>query len=104
LIFSFFRDEDLDLFARSLAVELNARVPPKSLGDRISNPKFEATLANAFHHVFLRVKNYRRDHALGLIKKARLSKVFQDELVGLGYSKDFVKEVTLALAEQLTQA
>lgn len=103
MAFGFFRNDELDLFARSLAKDLNARIPPKSLDERISNPKFEATLANAFHNVFLKVKNYRRDRDLGLLKKARLSKVFQDELVALGYGKDFVKEVTLALAEQLTQ-
>jgi len=41
---------------------------------------------------------------VGLLKKARLSKIFQDELIGLGYPKDFVREVTLVLAEQMTQA
>jgi len=104
MIFGLFRDRELESFARELARELSLRVPPATVtAERATNPGFQATLAKAFQHVFLSVRNYCREHKVGLLKKARLSKIFQDELVSLGYQGDFVKEVTLALAEQLTQ-
>lgn len=104
MIFRLFRDEELESFAKGMARELGLRVPPATItAERAANPRFEATLARAFQHVFANVLSYCRDHELGLLKKARLSKAFQDELASLGYEADFVKEVTLALAEQLTQ-
>ena len=88
-----------------MARELSSRVPPDTLdAERAANPKFKATLTRALQHLFGQTQGYCRDHSVGLLKKARLSKVFQDELVGLGYPKDFVREVTLVLTEQMTQA
>jgi len=105
LVFGLFLDKGLDDFARGMAKELSSRIPPDTLdAERAANPKFKATLARALQHLFANVQGYCRDHNVGLLKKARLSKVFQDELVGLGFPKDFVREVTLVLAEQMTQA
>jgi len=87
-----------------MAKELSSRVPQDTLdAERAANPKFKATLARALEHVFANIQSYCREHNVGLLKKARLSKVFQDELIGLGYPKAFVKEVTLVLAQHLTQ-
>ncbi len=65
----------------------------------MDSPRFIAAL----QHVFLSVQNYCRAHKIGLLKKARLSKVFQDELASLGYREDFIKDVTWALADQLSK-
>lgn len=103
-MFGLFRDEELERFARGLAKEIGRRVPPASVTEaRAANPGFEATLGRAFQHVFTSVRNYCREHKVGVLKKARLSKIFQDELAALGYRADFVKQVTLALAEELTR-
>ncbi len=104
MVFGLLRDKEMESFAADLAKQLGARVPPDTLNaERASDPKFEKTLAKALHHVFLGAQNYCRDHRVGLLKRARFSKNFQDELKSLGYRSDFVKEVTMRLAEQLTQ-
>ncbi len=105
MVFGLFRDKGLEDFAREMARELSSRIPPGTLDpERVANPKFKAALASALQHLFANVQGYCRDHDVGLLKKARLSKVFQDELAGLGYPKNFVREVTLILAEQMTQS
>jgi len=102
-VFGLFRDKELERFAAELAGQLASRVPPATLDKRASDPQYEKTLTKAFHHVFLSAQNYCRDHKIGLLKRARLSKVFQDELKSLGYQGDVVREVTVRLAEQLTK-
>ena|SRR5690348_5458316 len=104
MIFGLLRDRELERFATDLARELGARVPPATLNaERASDPRFKKTLAKALHHVFLSAQNYCRDHKIGYLKRARFSKSFQDEIKSLGYPGDFVSEVTVRLAEQLTQ-
>ena len=104
MVFGLLRDKELENAAADLARQLSARIPPSALSaERASDPKFQATLAKALHHVFVGAKNYCRDHKVGLLKRARFSKSFQDEIKSLGYPADFVREVTMSLAEQLTQ-
>jgi len=104
MVFGLLRDKELERFAAELARQLGARVPPATLNaERVPDPKLKATLAKALHHVFLGAQNYCRDRKIGLLKRARFSKTFQDEFKSLGYQSDFVKEVTVSLAEQLTQ-
>src|SRR5258706_16175853 len=103
MVFGLLRDRELENFAADLARQLSTRVPPETLtAERASDPKFKATLAKALHQVFIGAQNYCRDHKVGLLKRARFSKTFQDELKSLGYQGDFVKEVVVSLAEQLT--
>ncbi|HEY6239531.1 MAG TPA: hypothetical protein VIW78_01700 [Burkholderiales bacterium] len=103
-MFGLLRDKELEAFAADLARQFGTRMPPSALtADRASDPKFKATLAAALHHVFLAAQNYCRGHKVGLLKRARFSKTFQDEIKSLGYPDDFVREVTMSLAEQLTQ-
>ena len=104
MVFGLLHDKELESFAADLARQLNARMPPSALdSERASDSKFQATLAGALHHVFLAAQNYCREHKVGLLKRARFSKTFQDEIKSLGYPDVFVKEVTMSLAEQLTQ-
>jgi|SRR5882672_5200152 len=102
--FGLFGDKGLDQFARGLAQEMGTRIPPATLESKqLSKSKFEAVLSKTLQHVFLSVENYCRAHKVGLLKKARLSKSFQDELTSLGYQEDFIKDVTFALAERLSK-
>ena len=104
MVFGLLRDRELEYFAADLARQLSARVPPATLNaEPASDPKLKATLTKALHHVFLSAQNYCRDHKIGLLKRARFSKTFQDELKSLGYQSDVAREVTMSLAEQLTQ-
>lgn len=103
MVFGLFRDKNLELFAGELAKELSARLPPASVPDAsLAEAKTQTRLAKTFRHVFLSIDGYCRDNNVGLLKKARLSKIFQDELAASGYGEEFVKEVTLAIAEHLT--
>jgi len=103
-VFGLFRDKALDDFAEGLARELSARIPPATLdADRVGNPKFQSTLARALENLFTGVQRFCRERDLGVLKKARLSKAFQDELIDAGYPKDFAKDITMALAKHLTQ-
>ena len=103
-MFGLFRDKGLDEFAEGLAKELSARIPPDSLdAERIASPKFQPTLTRALQSLFASVQRYCEDRKPGVLKKARLSKSFQDRLVAVGYSKDFAREATIALAKYLTQ-
>jgi hypothetical protein len=96
--------KEVDAFGKSLARELAQRVPPTSLGERRTwRPKDQAKLANALRDAFLKLEQFHRQRRPGVLKRARLSKSFQDELVALGYQEDFVREVTLGAAERLTQ-
>jgi len=92
---------ELDAFARECARGLNARVPPAVVDSRLSNPRFDLTLAEAFRDLFLAVASYCQTKRPGLIKRIWLSKVFREELLVLGHRKEFAKEVTLALAGRL---
>ena len=103
MIFGLFRDKQLDGFSRGLARELVVRIPPATLAaeqELNSKPK-TAAIVKASQYAFMKVQNYCHDHKIGLLKKAQLSKIFQDELVLQGYPQDFVKELTLAVAQHL---
>jgi hypothetical protein len=102
--FAWFDYKEVDALGKSLAQELAQRVPPATLADRTSwRPKDQAKLANALRDAFLKLQQFHRERRPGVLKRARLSKSFQDELVALGYQEDFVREVTLGAAEHLTQ-
>ena len=101
---AWFDYKEVNALGKSLAQDLTRRVPPETLVGRTSwRPKDQAKLANALRDVFLKIEQFHRERQLGVLKRARLSKSFQDELMTLGHTEDFVKEVTLAVAERLTQ-
>jgi hypothetical protein len=104
MMFGWFDYKAVDALGKSLAKELAQRIPPETLAERTSwRPKDQARLANALRDAFLKLQQYHREQRPGVLKRARLSKSFQDELVALGYQEDFVREVTLGAAERLTQ-
>jgi hypothetical protein len=103
-VFGLFRDRKLEDFAGSLASEFAERVPPKAIDtERAANPKFQSTVTRAVENLLVGAQRYCREHNPGVLKKARLSKSFQDRMIGLGYTKHFAKEITIALAKHLTQ-
>jgi hypothetical protein len=102
---AWFDFKEVDALGKSLARELAERVPPSTLTGRGAwRPKDQAKLTNALRDVFLKVDDFHRARKLGVLKRARLSKSFQDELAVQGYAEDFVKEATFGVAERLTQA
>lgn len=116
MIFSWFGDKPTKDFASSLAQDLFSRFPPPVIealmqehptlftcvGNKKSASKEYEKLSTAISRCYLRAKEYKRDNKLGVLKTARLGKSFQDELINLGYRRDFVQEVTLGLVKTLT--
>ncbi len=101
---TWFDYKEVDALGKSLAKELAQCIPPATLSERASwRPKDQAKLANALRDAFLKLQQFHRERRPGVLKRARLSKSLQDELVALGYREDFVREVTLGAAECLTQ-
>lgn len=115
MIFTWSGNEAVSDFAKSLAQDFVDRFPPPVIEELMKEHPtlFQATgnkksvsreldkLAATVSRCYQRARQFKRDHKLGVFKTARLSKSFQDELIGLGYRQDFVKELTFGLANAL---
>jgi len=115
MIFNWSGNKAVSDFAKSLAQDFVDRFPPpvieelmkehpklfQATGRKKSTPKELDKLAAAVSRCYQRAQQFKRDHKLGVFKTARLSKSFQDELIGLGYRQDFAKELTFGLANAL---
>lgn len=66
---------------------------PKPSGRTPSEKAIEYALAE----IFAKAKAFRRENRLGIFKRARLARIFQDELAKRGYDADLVTKVTTAL-------
>jgi hypothetical protein len=103
MILGLFSDKDFEPFARGLAKEVASRLPPSKLAQKTgSDAKLKQSIEKVMAHIALSAANYRRTHKVSVVKRIRLSKVFQDEMDTLGFEDDFIREATLALARGLT--
>lgn len=102
-------------FAKSLAQDFVARFPPQTIEVLLKDQpelfapanskksvsreyeKLTALITRSYQHA----RDFRREHKLGVLKTAKLSKSFQDEMIRLGYPDVFAKELTLGLAKAL---
>ena len=100
MIFGLFNDKEDDNFARELAREVSRRLPPAVLAaQKKAGTKMDRTLARALDHVSAATVEYQSRKRVGVMKRVRLSKVFQEELDTLGYDDEFIRDVTLRLAQ-----
>jgi hypothetical protein len=103
MIFGLFKDKEDEDFARQLAREVSRRLPPAVLASqKASGTKMDRTLARALDHVSAATVEYNGRKRVGVMKRVRLSKVFQEELDTLGYDDEFIRDVTLRLAQAFT--
>lgn len=89
--------KQVDEFAKGLAQEIAKRYPPtmdKGSGERKISQK---RLTNILEEAFKKAADFRRQHKLGVYKKARLGNTFRWELSELGYSEKFVETATEGL-------
>lgn len=94
--------KQIDGFAKTLAQELAKRYPPaldKGGERRISQKRMTALLEDTCN----RALEYKRQHKLGVYKKARLGNTFRWELKDMGYSEGFVETATEALIVYITR-
>lgn len=97
-----FRDKEADKFGDDLAAELARRFPPRAMsGDKVTAAKRETALAKALEHVAAAARTFSKDHKVGILKQVGFSKRFQARLDELGYDEEFIKAVTLRLAQSM---
>ena len=94
--------KQVDEFAKGLAQELSKRYPPaldKGSERRISQKRLTTILEDTFD----RAKDFKKQHKLGVYKKARLGNTFRWELQEMGYSENFVEVATEGLIVYITR-
>ena len=94
--------KEVDGFAKTLAQELAKRYPPaldKDSERKISQKRLTMLLEDTFN----RAAEFRKQHKLGVYKKARLGNTFRWELQEMGYSQKFVEAATEGIIVYITR-
>ena len=94
--------KDVDAFATGLAQDLAKRYPPaldKGKERKISQKRLTSILKDTY----TRAIEFKREHALGVYKKARLGNTFRWELQDMGYSEKFIEIATEGLIVYITR-
>ncbi len=94
--------KQVDEFAKTLAQELAKRYPAaldKGGARRISQKRMTAILEDTCN----RALEFKKQHQLGVYKKARLGNTFRWELQEMGYSDGFIETATEALIVYVTR-
>ena len=95
-IFSFASNKLVDSFARELVADFVRQCP---LGQKqvMKGGAFEKKVDSVMSDLYARARNFRTEQHLGVFKRARLAKTFQDELAAAGYPADVSNKITTAL-------
>lgn len=94
--------KEVDGFAKTLAQELAKRYPPaldKDSERKISQKRLTMLLEGTFN----RAAEFRKQHKLGVYKKARLGNTFRWELQEMGYSQKFIEAATEGIIVYITR-
>ena len=91
----------VDEFARSLVRELAQHYPPP---DEVSAKKVsQKKILSVMEGLFTQARDFRKQHKLGVYKKARLANTFRWELKEKGYDVKFVELATEGLLAGMTR-
>ena len=94
--------KDIDAFAKMLAQDLAKRYPPAL--DKGSERKIsQKRLTTILEDTVARAVEFKREHKLGVYKKARLGNSFRWDLQDMGYSEKFVELATEGLIVYITR-
>jgi hypothetical protein len=102
MILKLFSRGKVDEFAKILAQDIAKRYPPAIANNpeqMVSQKRLTAILQEAF----TRAAQFRNEHKLGWIRRARLVNEFQWELKEIGYEKKFVDLATEGLLVYITR-
>ena len=94
--------KDVDTFAKGLAQDLAKRYPPaldKGSERKISQKRLTGILENTY----ARAIEFKREHKLGVYKKARLGNTVRWELQEMGYTEKFIELATEGLIVYITR-
>lgn len=91
----------VDEFAKSLVRELGRYYPPphEATARKVSQKK----MLSVMDDLFTRAREFRKQHKLGVYKKARLANAFRWELQEKGYDAKFVELATESLLVGMTR-
>lgn len=93
--------KDVDAFAKVLAQDILKRYPPAL--DKSERKISQKRLTTILEDTFTRAVDFRKQHKLGVYKKARLGNTFRWELQEMGYSEKFVEIATEGLIVYITR-
>lgn len=102
-LFGSVSSKEVDAFAKDLAQELAKRYPPAldrgNGAQRLSQKRLTAILEDTCS----KAVEFRKQHKLGIYKKARLGNTFRWQLEELGYGKEFIEAATEGLVVYITR-
>jgi hypothetical protein len=100
-LFGSVSSSQVDAFAKALVQELSQQCPP-ALGQgekKVSDRK----VFSALDRIFGKARNFRKQHRLGVFKKAKLANTFRWELKEMGYNAKFIEFATEGLVLSMTR-
>ena len=86
----------MDAYAKELAQDF-VRICPITAKEFLSGKDGDKKNQQTLTDMFDRAKTFRQEHRLGIFKRARFAKRFQDELRNQGYAPSLVNQITTAL-------
>jgi hypothetical protein len=93
----------VDEFAKELAQDISKRYPPAMDKGSSERKISQKRLSTILEESFARAVEFRKQHRLGVYKKARLSNTFRWELKELGYTAEFVEVATEGLVVYISR-
>lgn len=87
-------------FARSLAKDIIAKIPPASLSNYKRGDAGKH--AKSLQSLYVRIEKFRQKNRLNIYKTAKLGNTLKWELKEAGYPEDFVDQITKDAVVRLT--
>jgi hypothetical protein len=95
--------KDVDQFAKGLAQDIAKRYPPTMDKGGAERKISQKRLSTILEDTLSKAVEFRKQHKLGVYKKARLSNTFRWELQELGYSDKFIEVATEGLVVYISR-
>ncbi len=91
----------VDDFAKSLVEELTQQFPPTN--EQLDKKNSKKKVFSVLDGLFSKASSFKKQHQLGVYKRARLANTFRWELQEKGYDTTFVEFATESLVLILTR-
>jgi hypothetical protein len=94
-----FDTKEIEEFATTLATDLGRRFPPAS--EARTDPGAQHQIKVILEGLGARAVRFKKEHKLGIYKKAKLGNTFKWKLKELGYSEAFAERATRDIITRL---
>lgn len=102
-LFGSVSSKEVDQFAKGLAQDIAKRYPPTMDKGGSERKISQKRLSVILEETLGKAVDFRKQHKLGIYKKARLSNTFRWELQELGYSHKFIEVATEGLVVYISR-